>query len=80
MTNPYQALFPEPEYYIDEPFRTEYPDISEDEIEALKMQEPMPSIMFHCPVARPGVEWMGLYALDPTGGDICPHRVRHLIG
>ena len=62
----YEALFSEPEYEIDVPFRTEYPDVSEEEVEALKKREPVPSIMFRYPVARPGLEWMGLHALDPA--------------
>jgi hypothetical protein len=61
----YQALFPEPECAIDVPFQTEYPDIFDEEIVALKKREPVPSVLFRYPVARPGVEWMGIYALEP---------------
>ena len=61
----YQALFTEPEYAIDVPFQTEYPDIFDEEIEALKKQEPVPSLLFRYPIAQPGVEWMGIYALEP---------------
>lgn len=61
----FQALFKEPEFEFDIPFRTVYSGFAEVEIEALKKTEPMPSIMFRYPVASPGVEWLGLYALEP---------------
>ena len=61
----YRRLYSEPEFAIDVPFQTVYPDVSDDEIEALKKQEPVPSLLFRYPIARPGVEWMGVYALEP---------------
>lgn len=60
----YQALFKEPEFEFDIPFRTEYLGFVEAEIEALKKTEPVPSIMFRYPVASHGVEWLGLYAFE----------------
>jgi hypothetical protein len=63
----YESLFKEPEFELEVPFRTEYLDISEEEIEALKKREPVPSVMFRYPVASPGVEWHGLHALEPLG-------------
>lgn len=62
----YQALFPEPEYAFDVPFKTEYPDIFDEEIEVLKKQEPVLSILYRYPVERPGVEWTGIHALEPS--------------
>ncbi len=62
----YQALFTEPEYAFNVPFKTEYPDSFSEEIEVLKKQEPVPSILYRYPVERPGVEWMGIHALEPS--------------
>ena len=62
LTEKYRQLFPEPAFEFDVPFRTEYPSLSEAEIQALKKTEPVPSILFRYPVRAPGVEWQGIYA------------------
>lgn len=60
----YVKLYAEPGLEFDVPFRTNYPSISEEEIEALKKAEPVPSILFRYPVRKPGVEWAGVHAFD----------------
>ena len=67
LTEKYQQLYPEPAFEFDVPFRTEYPSISEAEIQALKKTEPVPSILFQYPVRKPGVEWQGIHAFEVDG-------------
>lgn len=62
LSSSYKDLYLEPELEFDVPFRTEYPSISEEEIQALKKTEPVPSILFRYPVRKPGVEWQGVHA------------------
>ena len=67
LTEKYRALYVEPGFEFDVPFRTEYPSISEEEIQALKTTEPVPSILFRYPVRKPGVEWQGVLAFEAEG-------------
>ena len=60
-------MYPEPAFEFEVPFRTEYPSISEAEIQALKKAEPVPSILFRYPVQRSGVEWEGIHAFEADG-------------
>jgi hypothetical protein len=39
--------------------------MSEAEVEVLKKDEPVPSILFRYPVKKPGVEWEGVHGFDP---------------
>jgi hypothetical protein len=67
LTDKYRELYAEPGFEFDVPFRTEYPSISKEEIQALKMTEPVPSILFRYPVRKPGVEWQGVHAFEADG-------------
>lgn len=64
LSSKYEALYLEPDLKFDVPFRTEYPSISEEEIQALKKTEPVPSILFRYPVRKPGVEWQSVHAFE----------------
>ena len=55
------------ELLADVPFRTEYPSISEAEIQELKKTEPTPSVLFRYPVKEAGVEWQGIHAFEADG-------------
>lgn len=61
----YQELFPEPTMHFELPFRTEYLGITDAEIEILKKDEVVPSILFRYPVRSPCVEWEGIHSFDP---------------
>lgn len=67
LTEKYRELYVEPCFEFDVPFRTEYPSISEEEIQALKKTEPVPSILFRYPVRKPGVEWQGVHGFEADG-------------
>ena len=67
LTAKYEQLYAEPEMEFSVPFLTEYPSISEEEIQALKKTEPVPSILFRYPVSKPGVEWQGIHAFEADG-------------
>ena len=55
---------PEPAFEFEVPFRTEYPNMSEEEKQTLKKTEPVPSILFRYPVRKSGVEWEGIHAFE----------------
>ena len=63
----YSELYAEHGFEFDVPFRTEYPSISEEEIQALKKTEPVPSILFRYPVRKSGVEWQGVHGFEADG-------------
>lgn len=65
LSTEYRKHYPEPEFEWDIPFQTEYPDIAEIEIEALKKLSPAPSILYRYPVARDGKEWGGVFGFEP---------------
>lgn len=67
LSEKYRQLYPEPEFEFEVPFRTEYPSMSEAEIQALKKTEPVPSIFFRYPIRKPGVEWAGIHAFEAPG-------------
>ena len=64
LSSKYEALYLEPQFEFEVPFRTEYPSISEEEIQALKKTEPVPSILFRYPVKKSGVEWQNVHAFE----------------
>lgn len=67
LTDKYRELYAEPGFEFDVPFRTEYLSFSEEEIQALKKTEPVPSIVFRYPVMKHGVEWQGVHAFEADG-------------
>ena len=67
LSEKYRELYPGPAFEFEVPFRTEYPNISEAEIQALKKTEPVPSILFRYPIRKPGVEWEGIHAFEADG-------------
>ena len=67
LSEKYRQLYPEPVFEFEVPFRTEYPSMSEAEIQALKKTEPTPSIFFRYPIRKPGVEWEGIHAFEAPG-------------
>ncbi len=67
LSEKYRQLYPEPAFEFEVPFRTEYPSMSEAEIQALKETEPVPSIFFRYPIRKPGVEWEGIHAFEAPG-------------
>lgn len=60
----YARLFPEPELQIDLPFQSDYSNIPEAEVDALRAAQPIPSILFRYPIQRDGTEWPGLQAFE----------------
>lgn len=64
LSEKYKQLYPEPAFEFEVPFRTEYPSIPEEEIQALKKIEPVPSVLFRYPIRKPGVEWEGIHAFE----------------
>jgi hypothetical protein len=63
--NEYRKRCPESSFDWDIPFRTEYPDISEAEVEAIKKTLPLPSILYRYPVSKGGKEWSGAFGFEP---------------
>ena len=61
----YRKHFPEQSFEWEIPFKTEYPDIAEAELDALKKNTPIPSILYRYPVARGGNEWNGAFGFEP---------------
>lgn len=61
----YSQTYPEGEYSWDIPFKTEYLGICEQEIAALKKEQPVPSILYRYPINKAGNEWEGLYGFIP---------------
>lgn len=61
----YRALFRETTHRIEMPFRTEYLGMTDAEVDLLKKDEPVPSILFRYPVRKPGVEWEGIHGFEP---------------
>ena len=64
LSEKYKQLYPEPVFEFEVPFRTEYPSIPEEEIQALKKIEPVPSVLFRYPIRKPGVDWEGIHAFE----------------
>lgn len=65
LSSEYRKRFPESLFEWDIPFKTEYPDIAEAEIEALKKAAPVPSILYRYPVTKGGKEWKGAFGFEP---------------
>ncbi len=63
----YRVAYPNSEFRFDVPFKTEQLGMTETEIEALKKDYPLPSILFRYPVRKPGDEWEGFHGFDPQG-------------
>ncbi len=64
LSEKYRQLYPEPAFEFEVPFRTEYPNMSEEEKQTLKKTEPVPSILFRYSVRKSGVEWEGIHAFE----------------
>ena len=62
----YRKQFPEPSFEWDIPFKTEWPDMAEAEINELKKTVPIPSILYRYPVAKGGKEWNGAFGFEPN--------------
>lgn len=62
----YRAAYPDARFAFDCPFKTEYLGLTEAEADTFKKNKPQPSIQFRYPVRKPGVEWDGVHALDPS--------------
>ena len=61
----YFQVFPEEDFAFEIPFQSEYPDFTDEEIAALKKEEPVPSILYRYPVKSPGQEWPGMQVFEP---------------
>lgn len=66
LTAEYRKRYPEPSFEWDVPFKTEYPDVPEIELEELKKSALIPSILFRYPVAKGGKEWNGAFGFEPN--------------
>ncbi len=66
LNSTYHDIYTEKELQFNCPFRTEYIEIPENEVNALKKKEPQQSILFRYPVKKPGVEWNGILGFIPN--------------
>ena len=66
LTAEYRKRYPEPSFEWDVPFKTEYPDVPEIELDELKKSALIPSILFRYPVAKGGEEWNGTFGFEPN--------------
>lgn len=64
----YQREFPESNYSFDMPFKTEYPGMSEAEVEIFKKEQrpPSPSILYRYPTRTGNAEWEGTYGFEAS--------------
>mgnify|MGYP003571053917 FL=1 len=63
----YCQTYREERYYFDMPFKTEYPGMSEEEIEALKENKrPTPSVLYRYPTETGESEWKGSYGFEAS--------------
>ena len=61
----YRSHFPEPAFSWNIPFQAEVPvGLAEEEIEALRKEMPVPSILYRYPVQKGGDEWKGLFGFE----------------
>lgn len=62
----YRKRYPTQSFEWDVPFKSEYPDIPEIELNALRKSAPIPSILFRYPVSKGGKEWNGVFGFEPN--------------
>lgn len=62
----YKKLFVEPSFEWDIPFITEWGDLAEAKIQALKKTAPIPSMLYRYPIAKGGKEWNGAFGFEPN--------------
>ncbi|MBV6319998.1 hypothetical protein [Duganella violaceipulchra] len=62
----YKKRFVEPSFEWDIPFKTEWGELTEAEIRALKKTTPVPSMLYRYPVAKGGKEWNGAFGFEPN--------------
>jgi hypothetical protein len=62
----YKKHFPEPSFEWDIPFKTEWGDLTDAEIQTLKKTVPVPSMLYRYPVAKGGKEWNGAFGFEPN--------------
>ena len=73
----YRKRFPETSFEWDIPFKTNWSDMAEDEIEALKKKVPIPSILYRYPVAKGGKEWSGAFGFEPNSFAEVLEQLKH---
>lgn len=62
----YEEHYPDPPFYLERSFVTEYLGCPSAEVEYLRLKELVPSIMFRYPAQRSGKDWPGVHAFEPT--------------
>lgn len=60
----YKRLYTDPHFNWEIPFRTEWGDLSEAEIQAVRKTSPVPSMLYRYPVAKGGLEWNGAFGFE----------------
>lgn len=60
----YKRLFSESQFDWEIPFRTEWGDLSEAEIQAARKTSPVPSMLYRYPVSKGGKEWNGAFGFE----------------
>ncbi len=62
----YKKRFLEPSFEWDIPFKTEWGNLTEAEILAIKKTIPVPSMLYRYPIAKGGKEWSGAFSFEPN--------------
>lgn len=62
----YKRLFPESQFRWEIPFRAEWGDLSEAEIQAVRKTSPVPSMLYRFPVSKGGKEWNGAFGFEAS--------------
>lgn len=73
----YKKQFQEPLFEWDIPFNTEWGDLAEVEIQALKKTMPVPSMLYRYPVAKGGKEWNGAFGFEPNSFVVVLDQLAH---
>lgn len=62
----YRTTFPDQKFEWEVPFQAEYLGFDQAEIEALRKQTPIPSILYRYPVGKGSSEWNGVFGFEPS--------------
>lgn len=62
----HKTRFSEPSFEWEIPFKTEWGNLSETDIQRLKKTIPVPSMLYRYPVAKGGNEWNGAFGFEPN--------------